>query len=49
MKAGYRMLAAIIPAGDFSIFVKATGPQKTLESHAESLLAFVKTAKIEKP
>lgn len=49
MKAGYRMLAAIIPAGDFSIFVKATGPQKTLESHAESLMAFVKTAKIEKP
>ena len=48
-KAGYRMLAAIIPAGDVSIFVKATGPQKTLASHAESLIAFVKTAKIDKP
>jgi hypothetical protein len=46
MKPGYRMLAAIIPAGDFSVFVKATGPQKTLEAHAETLKKFVQSAKV---
>lgn len=47
IKAGYRMLAAIIPAGDFSVFVKATGPQKTLEAQAEKLKTFVQSAKVE--
>jgi hypothetical protein len=49
MKSGYRMLAAIIPSGDFSIFVKATGPQKTLETHAATLKEFVQSATVQKP
>jgi hypothetical protein len=44
-RADYRMIAAIIPVGEQLHFVKATGPQKTLESHAEAIKNFVRSAK----
>lgn len=42
--ADYRMIAAIIPVGEQLHFVKATGPQKTMESHAAAIKAFVLSA-----
>lgn len=47
-KAGYRMLAAILPIGGQPYFVNATGPAKTIESHADAVLTFVKSAKAKK-
>jgi hypothetical protein len=44
-RADYRMMAAIIPVGELLHFVKATGPQKTIESHAEAIKNFVRSAK----
>jgi hypothetical protein len=41
----YQMIAAIIPLGEQPFFVKATGPQKTLEAHAEAIKQFVTSAK----
>ncbi len=40
--------AAILPIGDTPYFVKATGPAKTIESHADAVLTFVKSAKAKK-
>jgi hypothetical protein len=42
-RAGYRMLAAIIPVGDELHFVKCTGPEKTVAAHAEEFEAFLKS------
>ncbi|MDH3717372.1 MAG: hypothetical protein OES79_04560 [Planctomycetota bacterium] len=42
-REGYRMLAAIIPAGDQLHFVKAYGPEKTMAAHVEAFHEFVKT------
>ena len=42
-RKGYRMLAAIIPSGDMSYFVKCYGPEKTMAQHAEAFEAFIKT------
>jgi len=41
----FRMIAAIIPVGDQFHFVKAVGPKKTIESHAEKIRAFIGSAK----
>jgi len=42
---GYRMIAAGIPAGDQTLFVKAVGPEKTIEAHAEKIKAFIRSAR----
>lgn len=44
-RSDYRMIAAVIPVGQQLHFVKATGPQKTIEAHAEKIKAFVRSAK----
>jgi hypothetical protein len=44
-RADYRMIAAIIPVGEQLHFIKATGPKKTMESHAEKIEEFVRSAK----
>lgn len=41
----YRMMAAIIPIGETLHFIKATGPEKTLEAHAEKFDEFIKSLK----
>lgn len=41
----YRMIGAIIPFGDQSHFVKAVGPKKTMESHAEAIKTFIRSVK----
>jgi hypothetical protein len=43
--SGYRMIAAIIPVGDQLHFVKAVGPEKTIETHAEKIKAFIRSAR----
>lgn len=43
--ADFRMIGAIIPVGNQLHFVKAVGPKKTMENHAEKLNAFIRTAK----
>jgi hypothetical protein len=47
-RADYRMIAGIIPAGGQLLFVKAVGPQKTMESHADGIQAFLATAKVDR-
>lgn len=47
-RADYRMIAGIIPAHDQLLFVKAVGPQKTMESHADSIRSFLTTAKTDR-
>ena len=42
---GYRMIAAVIPVGDKLYFVKAVGPEKTIETHAEKIKAFIRSAR----
>ena len=46
-RPNYRMIAAIIPAQGQMIFVKATGPENTLQQQADKIAEFVKTAKPE--
>jgi hypothetical protein len=43
--SGYRMIAAVIPVGDQLYFVKAVGPEKTIEAHAEKIKAFIRSAR----
>jgi hypothetical protein len=38
------MLAAIIPVDNQLHFVKATGPAKTIETHAERFQSFIRSA-----
>jgi hypothetical protein len=38
------MIAAIIPIGAQPYFVKATGPQKTIEAHSEAIRQFISSA-----
>lgn len=45
LRKNYRMIAAIIPVGDQAIFVKAYGPQATMEAQAAKFQEFVKTAR----
>jgi hypothetical protein len=44
-RSGYRMIAAIIPIDGQLHFVKAVGPKKTIESHAEEIRTFARSAK----
>lgn len=44
-RAGYRMIAAIIPVGSELHFVKAVGPKNTMAAHAEEIDSFVKSLK----
>jgi hypothetical protein len=41
----YRMIGAIIPVGEQLHFVKAVGPKKTMERHADDIKAFIRSAK----
>jgi hypothetical protein len=41
----YRMIAAIIPVNGQLHFIKATGPQKTIASHADKIHEFIRSAK----
>jgi hypothetical protein len=43
--SGYRMIAAVIPAGGHLYFVKAVGPEKTIEAHAEKIKALIQSAR----
>lgn len=42
-RSGYRMIAAIISVNGELHFVKAVGPQKTIEAHAEEIKAFIRS------
>lgn len=42
-RAGYRMLAAIVPVGERLHFIKAYGPQKTMGDHEDAFHAFLQT------
>jgi hypothetical protein len=42
-RPGYRMIAAIVPVEGQLHFIKATGPQKTIASHADKLHEFIRT------
>jgi hypothetical protein len=44
-QTGYRMIAAIIPVNDQLHFVKAVGPEKTMEAHAEKIKTFIRSVK----
>lgn len=44
-RPGYRMMAAIIPVNGQLHFVKAVGPQKTVETHADEFKAFVRSVR----
>jgi hypothetical protein len=45
LRPGYRMIAAVIPAGGQLQFIKATGPQKTMASHADAIHQFIRSAR----
>ena len=42
-RAGYRMLAAIVPVGEQLHFIKAYGPQKTMGDHEDAFHAFLQS------
>lgn len=42
-RAGYRMLAAIVPVGEQLHFIKAYGPQKTMGDHEDAFYAFLQS------
>ena len=44
-RAGYRMIAGVIPVGSQFHFVKATGPEKTIAVHADAIHQFIRSAK----
>jgi hypothetical protein len=43
LRPGYRMIAAVIPVNGQLHFIKATGPQDTIASHAEEINAFIRS------
>ncbi len=45
LRSDYRMIAAVIPVGGQLHFIKATGPQKTIASHAAAIQQFIRSAK----
>lgn len=45
LRSGYRMIAAVIPVGGQLQFIKATGPQKTIASHADAIHQFIRSAR----
>jgi hypothetical protein len=48
-REGYRMIGAIIPVGTQLHFVKAYGPEKTIEQHHEAFQEFLQTLQIDGP
>ena len=42
-RPGYRMIAAIVPVEGQLHFIKATGPEKTIASHADGIHSFIRT------
>ncbi len=44
-RSGYRMIAAIIPVEGELHFIKAVGPQKTIEANKEKIYTFIKSVK----
>jgi hypothetical protein len=44
-RPGYRMIAAVIPVAGQLHFIKATAPQKTIESHAGAIRQFIRSAR----
>jgi hypothetical protein len=44
-RPGYRMIAAIVPVEGQLHFIKATGPEKTIASHADKIHEFIRTVK----
>lgn len=44
-RPGYRMLVAIIPLGEQSLFIKAYGPKKTMADHEDAFHAFLQSLK----
>ncbi len=46
-REGYRMIGAVIPTEGQLTFVKAYGPEKTIEKYAESIRAFLQSLKTE--
>ena len=45
-RPGYRMIAAIVPVQGQLHFIKATGPEKTLASHADEIHEFIRSVKL---
>lgn len=48
IRPNYRMIAAVLPVGGQLYFVKATGPEKTIATHAEAIRGFIQSAKLAK-
>jgi hypothetical protein len=44
LRPNYGMIAAVIPVGGQLHFIKATGPQKTIASHASAIQQFIRSA-----
>jgi len=44
-RTGYRMIAAVTPVEGQLHFIKATGPQKTITSHADAIHQFIRSAR----
>lgn len=48
IRPNYRMIAAVLPVGGQLYFIKATGPEKTIASHADAIRRFIQSAKFAK-
>jgi hypothetical protein len=46
-RPGYRMIGAVVPAGNQLHFIKAYGPEKTMEQHAAEFRAFLQTLQVD--
>jgi hypothetical protein len=44
-RPGYRMIAAVIPVDGKLHFVKATGPEKTIALHADTIQQFIRSVR----
>jgi hypothetical protein len=44
-RMGYRMIGAVIPVEGKLYFIKATGPQKTIAKHADSIHEFIRSTR----
>ena len=44
-RTGYRMIAAVVPVDGQLHFIKATGPQKTIASHADAIHEFIRSTR----
>jgi hypothetical protein len=47
-RPNYRMIGAVIPVSNQLHFVKAAGPEKTIQSHADDIRQFIRSAKLKK-